>query len=315
MSKVLVFINPTSRQGAKCADEVIAWLTAHRFEVLNLGYDPAHDQMSEWIERFVDQSPVVIVGGGDGSVNHALPSLLKTKLRLLLIPLGTANNLARTLGLSTVTADALSLLIDGRVETIDVGIVRPQHQQHQNEHASKVPEMEIPFVNVIGIGMSARVNRAVASEHKKWFGAFAFVWTLFRVAARMTPFRVAIECDGQKHHGHSWQITVCNGKNYGNGLTVDPTATLQDETLHGLSTEIGKWWHGFGLLPAFRAGRFVTTPEVVTFSGRVVKITTKHAKHVDVDGDLKARTPIEISVRARALQIYVPSRPSRQVSS
>ncbi len=308
MNKVLVFINPASRQGARGIEETVTWLNTNGFEILNPGFDPSKNDMLEVISKFKDQSPVVIVGGGDGSVNHALPSLIKDGLSLLLIPLGTANNLARTLSIPSTIPEALALLTTGRVHRVDVGIVHPLRTNAKG--AIQVPsgaEVEIPFVNVIGIGMSARVNRFVPSEHKRWLGVFAFAITAIRVAARMNPFGVTIETDGRKHRGRSWQVTVCNGRNYGNGLTIDSQASLNDQTLHGISTEIGKWWHGFGLIPALKAGKFQTQPEIATFSGHVVRITTKRSKHVDVDGDIKTRTPIEITVRPSALRIYVPS--------
>lgn len=305
MNKVLVFINPTSRQGAERAEEAIAWLETNGFEILNLGFDHARDDMADWIHRHAILNPVVTIGGGDGSVNHALPLLLKTRLPLLLLPLGTANNLARTLQIPSVMSEALELLKHGRIDAIDVGLAKQiPIEKYQQKHAGEA--IEVPFVNVLGVGMSARVNRIVPSEQKRWLGVFAFAWTLFRVAKRMTPFRVWVDCDGEKHFSRSWQVTVCNGRNYGSGLTIDAEATLHDQTLHGVSVEIGKWWHGFGLIPSFQAGHFVTTRQVKTFSGRSIKISTRHSKHVDIDGDIKARTPIEVSVLPKALKIYVP---------
>ncbi|CAN5664565.1 lipid kinase [soil metagenome] len=299
MKKVLMFLNPASRQGAKHIDEIVAWLNTNQFELLNPGYDPANEDMLEVIEKCKTEADAVLIGGGDGSVNHALPALISTKLPLLLIPLGTANNLARTLAIPTTVPDALMLLTSAHTKLVDVGMVS-QISRKGEALAS------IPFVNVIGIGMSAKVNRFVPSEQKRWLGVFAFALTAIRVASRMSPFRVEIETDGRKHRGRSWQVTVCNGRNYGNGLVIDHAATLTDQTLHGITTEIGKWWHGFGLIPALRAGRFESTRQVKSFSGNVIKISTRRSKHVDIDGDLKARTPIEISVYVSALKIFVP---------
>lgn len=303
MNKVLLFLNPASRHGARAAHKVTAWLEENQFELLNPGYDPTVDDMLDVIERFRNEAGAVIVGGGDGSVNHALPALMKTGLPLLLVPLGTANNLARTLSIPTDLILALSLLRDGKIKSIDIGIAKTLDTLSDVANAGPP---EVPFVNVIGIGMSAKVNRFVPSGQKRWLGVFAFALTALRVAARMSPFHVAIECDGKMHHGRTWQITVCNGRNYGNGLVVAPDATLNDQILHGISTEIGKWWHGFGLLPRFRDGRLTATPRVTTFSGKVIRIVTRHSKHVDIDGDIKLRTPLEITVRPKSLKIFVP---------
>lgn len=309
--KVLVFINPASRQGARGIEEALAWLNTNGFEILNDVDAPAENDIMKVVARFESERPVVIVGGGDGSVNHALPSLLKTGLPLLLLPLGTANNLARTLAVPTTIPEALSLLITGGVKRLDVGIVRPAKSKAVAANTSprlstELQEGDIPFMNVVGIGMSARVNRFVPSHYKRVLGVFAFAITALRVAARMTPFHITVTTDGRKFRGNSWQVTVCNGRNYGSGLTIDENATLNDATLHGISTHVGKWWHGFGLIPSLKAGRFHTRPEIKTFSGHEVRIVTRRSKHVDIDGDLKARTPIDIFVRTAALRMYVP---------
>lgn len=290
MKKVLVFINSASRQGAASADIVDAWLRQNNIEVLNESQaNLGSKNMLDVIRQFREVADACIIGGGDGSVNHGLPALINTRLPVLLIPLGTANNLARTLQIPTNILEALTLLLQGKITEIDIG----------NANG-------IPFVNVIGIGMSARVNRAVAAESKRWLGALAFAMTALRVAARMTPFRVTIECDGQLHRARSWQVTVCNGRNYGNGLTINENATLTDQTLHALSTEVGKWWHGLRLIPSLLAGHFNAGQKVTMFEGKEIRIFTSRSKHVDIDGDIKTRTPVKISILPLALKIYVP---------
>ena len=93
----------------------------------------------------------------------------------------------------------------------------------------------------------------------------------------------------------------------GNGLTISENATLNDRMLHGLSTEVVKWWHGFGLIPSLLAGQFKDNQHVTTFEGREVLITTRHSKHVDIDGDIKTRTPVRIAVLPLAIKIFVPA--------
>lgn len=289
MKKILLFINSSSRQGAAGITTAKAWLSEHQIEILN-DVEGRSEELVDVVDRLGNEADAIVVGGGDGSVNHALPALIKTGLPLVLIPLGTANNLARTLSIPQTIPDALTLLLEGKITEIDVGTAN-----------------EIPFVNVVGIGMSAKVNRMVASESKRWFGVFAFAMTAVRVAARMTPFRVRIDCDGRLHHSRSWQVTVCNGRNYGNGLTISEDATLNDRMLHGLSTEVVKWWHGFGLIPSLLAGQFKDNQHVTTFAGREVLITTRRSKHVDIDGDIKTRTPVRIAVKPRAIKMFVPA--------
>ncbi len=287
MKKILLFVNHNARQGRSCEKKVQDWVERNGFQVLNP--NSSREDSNELIERHKSEAMAVVVGGGDGSVNAVLPGLLKAGLPLLVIPLGTANNLARTLKLPTDPDQALELLEHGRVSEVDVGLANG-----------------IPFMNVIGLGLSTQVNRMIRSDLKRWLGAFAFVWMAFKVAFRMSPFRIHVDCDGKIHNARSWQLTVCNGRNYGSGLTIHEDATLKDQKLHGLSTEVREWWHAFYLVPALLSGRFGPEHDVTVFEGAEMKITTHHPMRVDVDGDIKTTTPLAVSLRRKALKIYVP---------
>lgn len=227
-----MFVNPRSRQGRTSSEMVTKWLSDKQFELLNPHFDPQKQDCNELILKHANELFAVIVGGGDGSVNYCLKSLLQTEVPLLVVPLGTANNLARTLKIPTDALLALELLEKGQVRKIDVGVIN-----------------EIHFMNVIGLGLSTQVNRLTRSEHKKLWGVFAFIWMAFKVGLRMKPFRALITCDGQSQQVRTLQISVCNGRNYGSGLVIHQEADLTDQTLHGLSTEIKKFWH---LLALFR---------------------------------------------------------------
>lgn len=292
MKKILLFVNPHARQGQACVDAVKAWLTERGHEILNSSFDPKKDDMGELIRRHRGDDVVAVIGGGDGSINHALPALMETRTPALLLPLGTANNLARTLELPTDFLEALALLESGRLVEVDVGIAN-----------------DIPFVNVIGLGLSTQVNRLTRSEHKRWFGVFAFMLTALKVALRMTPFRARVTADGKTHVAATWQITICNGRNYGSGLTIHERATLEDGLLHGLSTEIAKWWHVFPLIPSLLRGRYRRDQDVTLFHGREIAVETRRPLHVDVDGDIKTRTPVRVSVKRAALRIHAPPPP------
>ncbi|MEK2690846.1 YegS/Rv2252/BmrU family lipid kinase [Bdellovibrio sp. GT3] len=288
MKNILVFVNPKARQGNQLDTEIKNWLKDQGFNVLNSSFDPHKEKLIDVIAKFSGQKPVVLIGGGDGSVNEALPALMKFEMPLLLIPLGTANNLARSLEIPTDYKKALALLVEGQTKRIDVGVAN-----------------DIPFVNVIGMGLSTQVNRVVRSDLKKLLGVFAFVLTAFKVGARMSPFKIRIDCEGEVHTAYSWQLSVCNGRNYGNGLVIHEDASLEDEELHALSTEVDNWWQGFALIPSLLSGKFKKNHPVTILSGKKMSIRTKHTMSVDVDGDIKTKTPVELLVRPRALQVFV----------
>jgi diacylglycerol kinase family enzyme len=90
-------------------------------------------------------------------------------------------------------------------------------------------------------------------------------------------------------------------------LTIHEEATLRDEKLHGLSTELKKWHHLFALIPSLILGRYRQEQDVTPFEGKKVRLETRRPMHVDIDGDIRTQTPVEISVLPKALPIFVPN--------
>lgn len=289
-NRVLLLINPRARSGEKLRSEIITELETQGLHVLNQAKHEEDADPNEIILKYRDQANAVIVGGGDGSVNKVLPALKKTKLPLLVIPLGTANNLARHFSIPSNFKETLKLLREGRVVDIDLGEVN-----------------DILFVNVAGLGLSTEVNLRVSKKLKKHFGVFAFIFTAFQLVTKMNPFRAVITTDKKiALPTKSWQISVCNGKHYGAGMTIKHNATLNDGKLHLLSTEVKKWWSGLLLVKSFFTGRYKKEQEVTLLSAKELKIETRRKFNIDVDGDIKTCTPAIFRVVPKSLRIIIP---------
>ena len=288
MKKVLLLISPKSRRGAESIELASNHLKSLGHSIINDPYTESPDPNALVIKHAKDIS-YVVVGGGDGSVNRILTSLVKTQIPLVIIPLGTANNLARHYNLSYDIAEALRVIDSGIEKKIDLGLVN-----------------NIYFVNVVGLGLSTYVNTRVPSLLKKYLGAFAFVLTAFYLSTKIRPFILYIIADGKSYTRRSWQISVCNGRHYGNGLTVKHDASLMDGKLHALSTEVEKWWQGFFLIPALISGRYKKEQDVSLIEAKTIVLSTKRKFKIDVDGDIQTYTPATFSVHSCALVLRVP---------
>lgn len=287
---VFVVINPHSRQGKVVKDEIVNTLKEKGATVLLPELHEENVDPNELILKHHEKIDVVCVAGGDGSVNHILPSLLRINKPVLVVPCGTANNLARTYNIPLKPADAVANLIHGEVKMVDVGLIN-----------------DIPFLNVAGLGLSTEVNLHVNKKLKRHLGVLAFILTAISMAFRMKPFRAVVTVDGGKPiFTRSWQISICNGKHYGNGLTIKDDASLEDCKIHLLSTEVKKWWHSLKLIHCFFLGTFKKEDEVMLIAGKTMSIETRRRFWVDVDGDVKTTTPVKITVLPRVLSLLVP---------
>lgn len=288
MKNVLVLINSHARSGERAYQATLDEIEKSHHHIIKLTDDERDIDPNVLIEKYADKIDYVVVGGGDGSVNRALPALVKTQLPLLVLPLGTANNLARTYDITAKIDQLIELMDNGIVISVDLGTVNG-----------------IYFVNVAGMGLSTRVNRQVPKWFKKYFGVFAFIVTAFRVLRKARPFKATITADGKSFQSLSWQISVCNGRYYGSGLMIKDTASLVDEKLHCLSTEITNWWTSFLLIRSFFKGKYSRNDDITLVAGRKIVIATKHPLKIDVDGDIKTMTPAVFEVVPRILKLVI----------
>ncbi|RZA05910.1 MAG: lipid kinase [Proteobacteria bacterium] len=289
--RIVLLLGRKSRSGGDGEAEIRALFEKEGIEILNSADDTqAHTDASGLIRRLAKDADAVVVGGGDGSVNQILPGLVDTGLPFCLIPLGTANNLARTMEIPAGISATLETLKEGHPCPIDLGVA--------NDHL---------FVNVAGIGLSARINASTPSHWKKRFGPLAFVISAFKLAKSMVPFRVTIECDGKLIQSRSLQISIINGRYFGNGLSISDDHSLHDNELAAFSIRARRWWEAIFLIPAFLTGAVKNSEKVLVLRGRTMKITTKRPMKVDLDGDIQTVTPLTVTVRPGAARILCPA--------
>lgn len=287
MKRVLLLINPKARSGTLEREKLEDALRKSQHQLIELTSEEKTLDFNELIRKYQHQVDVVVVGGGDGTVNHVLPALVETQLPLIVFPLGTANLLARSFDLKSDTNEVVQLIKDGKEVWLDLGQVNGHY-----------------FINVAGIGVSTKVNANLPKDLKKKTGPFSFwIWGLKKIK-ELRPFSAFISVNGQRaKKTKTWQLTVCNGRHYGNWMTIKSDATYQDQKLHCLSTEVNKIWKGLFLIRSYLKGEYREKQKVTCFEGREIRIETHKPHPIDVDGDVKTATPAIFKVVPQAIRI------------
>ncbi len=287
--KALFLINQKSRRGKAIRPLAKKTLERMGVELVEESIDLPQN-IPHIIRDYGDRVDLAIIGGGDGTLSTAVPGLLETGLPLGILPLGTANNLARNLGISSSLEAACRTICSGSVQKIDLGVVNGHY-----------------FFNVAGIGLSAAINRHVKSDLKRRWGILAYVTTGFRVFRHAPSVMAKISC----HHHHlevkAKQITVCNGRYYGSGLVVAEDATIDDARLDLYGFNINNWWEGLRLLPDMFRGRYRWKSNIFTTGGQEIAIETSQLCYVDVDGEVVTTTPANFHVMPQALSVIAPN--------
>jgi diacylglycerol kinase (ATP) len=231
----------------------------------------------------------VVAAGGDGTMNGVADGILQTGLPLGILPMGTANDLARTLHLPFDLPSAAKVIAAGHQRRIDVGEV--------NEQA---------FFNVASIGLSAELAGKLTPERKRRFGRFAYALTALHVLATARPFSATIVTKQGSQKVQTLQIAVGNGKYYGGGMAVEADACIADGHLDLYSLEFKQVWKLLMLAKSFRKGAHGLWQEVRTEKCTSFEIRTRKPRPVNTDGDLVTFTPARFTVRPEAISVFVP---------
>lgn len=287
-SRALLLVNPHARRGADGAGEVEARLRAAG---LDLAVEPSDDPSAcpTLIQRHAGKVDRVIVAGGDGSLNNAVQSLVQVGLPLAIIPMGTANNLARTVGVPLDLDGATAVAAGSYRRAVDLGRVNGRW-----------------FCTTASIGLSVRITEELSPEAKRRWGPLAYVLTALKVLRRSRPFRAEIAWEGGVRRSRTVQIVVGNGRHYGAALAVAHDATIDDARLDLYSLEVNHWWELLRLAPFLKWGTHVHRREVEALRARAFDIRTRRPMPIDLDGELGAETPARFEVVPRALEVFAP---------
>ena len=283
----LILINQGSRQGDVDLRPALDLLRAAGLEVVEVSSgDPRRLQQAIALHR--DAVDRIVVGGGDGTLNALVDALLESRLPLGVLPLGTANDLARTLELPSDLAAAAAVVIEGRTRQIDLGCINGKH-----------------FFNVASLGLSTQVARELTREAKRRWGVLGYPLALWRAARKRRRFRAYIRCDQERRRVHSIQIWIGNGRHFGGGMTVAADARIDDGMLDLVSLAPRSLWQLILSVPGLRRGRH-HDQRVRHWRGTEIEIHTRRPMPVNTDGELTTQTPAHVHIVPKAISVFVP---------
>jgi diacylglycerol kinase (ATP) len=289
----VVIFNPTSGRGTggRLRDEARArlgegyeWLPTQR---------PGH--ATELAKEAAAQFDVVIAMGGDGTVGDVARGILAAQAEtgkeasLGILPAGTGNDYARNLGIPLRLDTAVEIIHSGVIRRVDVGVMNG-----------------IPFINNTGTGFDSAVMQTMNTGIRGLKGQPAFLAAIFKTLPGYRAFTITLEVDGEARRAEKvMMVSVLNGKVYGAGMEAAPHAEMDDGRLDVL---IVKATSKLKLLPLVRkvgAGQHIGDPLCEMFQARTLKITTIPTLPINMDGEIRGTTPMEITVRPRALKVLV----------
>ena len=286
--RALLLVNPKARRGGESTAPIIERLEAGGLDVTVEPFE-ALPEIARDIVRLRNSADLVVVCGGDGSVSSAAVAAMESGLPMGIIPMGTANDLARTLEIPTDLSEAAGVIAAGHTRLIDVGTV--------NGHA---------FFNVASIGLSTELANSLDPDLKRRFGRLGYAIAAMKVLAKAGRFHATITEKGRVINVETYQIAVGNGVHYGGGNVVEESAEIDDGRLDLYSLEMNNLWKLALMLRSFRSGTHGAWSEVRTARCIEFDIETRKPMPVNTDGEIVTDTPARFKVHPKAISVFAP---------
>jgi YegS/Rv2252/BmrU family lipid kinase len=291
--QAILVVNAKSRQGAEAFEQACKLLNAAGVTLLDAKAIKEPEKMEGAVRAAVTQAPMVIVGGGDGSLSKAVDHFLGTDTIFAFLPLGTANSFARTLGTPLDLPGAIDVIANGEPQRIDLASIEGDY-----------------FLNNAAIGLAPKVAESVPDGLKRTLGRLGYLLWASWSAASFRAFRLSVD-DGRKQH-RLWatEVRIANGRFHG-GVELMEGADVASGELVVQAVQGRSLLHlGWSYVAA--AAKLSSRKDGVReFRGTKLHISTKPRLRVSIDGELGPETPFEARIAAAAILVAAPrvSRP------
>lgn len=230
----------------------------------------------------------VVAVGGDGSVNDIVAGLADSKTILGIIPKGSGNGMARTMGIPLNADDAVKVINRDQVQAIDVA--------YANDRL---------FVSNAGVAFDALISRKFAKSERRGLPVYSWLVTKHLWLYKVWDFTLTI--DGKELKERAFMVTVANGKQFGYNFQIAPMADYTDGKLDVII--IRKFPKLLGGLIAMRAmsGTITKSPYVKHYTATEVTITHPNLRLMQTDGDAHdCSNEIKFSIKPAAQRVFVP---------
>lgn len=234
------------------------------------------------------ENPLLIVAGGDGTVNAVVNALTPGRATLAVLPVGTANVLALELGVGSV-ADGIARIVRGGTRPLAVGLIEGQGGLSRR------------FLLMAGIGLDGDIVRGVRTREKRLFKKGAYLLSALRCLLAWPRGRFSLLADGLGLECTT--VIICNGARYGGSLLLMPEADISEAMLDLFCITAESRRSYLRIVSSVLAGRPCQSGEVTLLRARQIEVAGDRA--IQLDGDYLGQAPVRVSTLAGFARIIV----------
>ena len=222
------------------------------------------------------------------------------QIELAILHRGTGGDLTRTFGIPHRLEAAIDVARGGGTRTIDLG--------RASLRTWAGPEESTWFANIASAGMSGAVAKRVNETGKALGGKVSYAWSTFAVFSRWRNAQVTVSVDREERSGAMFDVVVANGRYFGGGMKICPTAEPDDALFDVLLIGDITKRDLVLTLPKIYRGTHLPHPKAELLRGAKVSVDAALPLPVELDGEQPGTTPASFEVVPGALRLRVPSR-------
>jgi diacylglycerol kinase (ATP) len=287
--RILFVINPVSGGKEKKDWEVAIRNyfrdTPHAVEIYLLTGQDDKRSVQYYLESIKPDRVVAV--GGDGTVKMVTELLKETVIPLGILPAGSANGMARELGIPIEIEAALDIIVRGEVQKLDL---------------IRINEEEI-CLHLSDLGLNAMLVRYF--ENSKGRGMWGYARSLARVLWEKQKMRVSITADGQTVKRKAYMVALANARKYGTGANINPEGDVSDGRFEIVVVR------KINLLEIFKSV-FTNKPfhprRIEVFPTKQASIQLQRRAHFQIDGEYKGKlTQVSARILPKVLHVMLPA--------
>ena len=295
-ARARIIVNPASGSATEATlrelRETARWLTEHGLpSELRLTRGPGHaTELAH--EATAAGLEMVVAAGGDGTVNDVIQALAGHTTALGVLPVGTVNVWAREMGIGLTAAEARETLLRGVLRRVDLGRAGKRY-----------------FLMMAGIGFDAEVARRVERGPLKRIGLKLLDYIAAVVALSVTakPADLRIQIGERQRRERALMVIIGNTRLYGGAMTFTQKAVADDGALDVVVIGSGGLAHRIGVLGRAFLRRPSAGPRVRYLRAQAIRVESRRAEPVQVDGEVIGRLPMTFTIAPQALRVILPA--------
>lgn len=286
--QAILVVNAMSRSGAEAFATARDKLVAAGVDLIESHAVDRPEAMDETIRSAIAKAPMVIVGGGDGSLSKSIDDFVGADTIFALLPLGTANSFARTMHIPLDLDGAIDVIVNGVALPIDLGRIDDDY-----------------FLNNAAIGLAPIVAETVPHGLKRSLGRLGYLLWAGWSAASFNAFRLKIRDGKRTYRLWATEVRIANGRFHG-GVELIEDADVESgqilvQAVRGRSL-IGLGWNYIASAAKLKSRRQILRD----YHGEKLEISTRPRMRVSIDGELGPETPFTASIAPAAVRIAAP---------